>query len=416
MSLTITHTYAQGTMINGTSRGDGSAEVLKTIRNPHTGRSAAWRWSRNLGSWYVQRSRDTRANTALIEATRRALEAKGFVVHVSVDDTYRSAAEVEADRLLRQEQRVGALEAKAARKADAAENAETRARELSEGMPLGQPILVDHYSAPRLRKAYEKIEKAARESLAAHADAKMAAHRADAASHTTAVRYSAPAIRRRLERLGEELRRYERVRDGHTRTLFTDGRGVKHVETVGRAEGVERGRILREIARVKDEIGYWQGELGTAADAGAELWDARTIEVGDKIRCPAGWVTVTRVNAKSVQVAERRGRLPFDRITGVESSDGQRVRIVAGTRVVGAGSNGTSRAEDTAGGRCDECGYPARDEADALDHQQSNPSHRWAIERIAPHSTSAVSRRPVGRPVSAAGDGLTDTDCVGRDE
>ena len=56
MSLTITHTHAAGTLIDGTGRADGSAEVLKTVANPYTGRAGAWRWSRNLGSWYVARA------------------------------------------------------------------------------------------------------------------------------------------------------------------------------------------------------------------------------------------------------------------------------------------------------------------------------------------------------------------------
>lgn len=39
----------EGTLIEGTSRNDGTAEVLK---------SCGWRWSRNLGAWFVPQSRD----------------------------------------------------------------------------------------------------------------------------------------------------------------------------------------------------------------------------------------------------------------------------------------------------------------------------------------------------------------------
>ena len=146
MSLTITHTHAAGTLIDGTGRADGSAEVLKTVVNPYTGRAGAWRWSRNLGSWYVARSRDSRANTALVDATKAALEAAGFTVAVEIDDTYRSAAEAEADAVARQEDRGAVLGVKAERTATAADAAEHRARELSDVMPLGQPILVGHHS------------------------------------------------------------------------------------------------------------------------------------------------------------------------------------------------------------------------------------------------------------------------------
>ena len=41
-ALTITHPHAEGTLIDGTSRSDGSAAALKVPRR---------RWSRGLGAW-----------------------------------------------------------------------------------------------------------------------------------------------------------------------------------------------------------------------------------------------------------------------------------------------------------------------------------------------------------------------------
>ena len=271
MSLTITHTHAAGTLIDGTSRGDGSAEVLKTVVNPYTGRPGAWRWSRNLDSWYVARSRDTRANTALFDATKAALEAAGFTVDVEIDDACRPAAEVEADAVARQEDRVAALGAKAERSAGAAYAAEDRARELAARMPLGQPILVGHHSEARIRKAYANIENASRASVAAYGEAKTAEARAAAASTTTAFRYSPGVIRRRIERLEADLRRCERARDGHTRTLFTDCRGVKQVETHGAAEGAHRERVLADIARPEDQNRSWSARLQRGASGSCRV-------------------------------------------------------------------------------------------------------------------------------------------------
>ena len=39
--LTITHTPEAGTLIEGTSRGDGTAEILK---------ASGWRWGRSIGA------------------------------------------------------------------------------------------------------------------------------------------------------------------------------------------------------------------------------------------------------------------------------------------------------------------------------------------------------------------------------
>lgn len=43
-SLAITHTAAAGTILAGTCRGDGTADLVKPLR---------WRWSRKLTAWYL---------------------------------------------------------------------------------------------------------------------------------------------------------------------------------------------------------------------------------------------------------------------------------------------------------------------------------------------------------------------------
>lgn len=334
MSLIISHTHAEGTLIGGTHRGDGSAEVLKAVINPYTGRGA-WRWSRNLGSWYLPRSRYSRANMAVVAATKKALEAAGFVVAVEVDDTYRSAAQVQADAVVRQEERVAALDAKADRQVAAASAAwETEQRAVDALPPGGEPIKIGHHSERRHRKAIERAHAAMRKAIDATDAAKTACARADAAARTTAYRYSAAVVRRRIQRLEAELRRFERARDGYTRTVYVDTRGVKHVETFEAATGTQRDRLLTEIARLEDQIGYWKVELAKAANAGAQLWDAATVAAGDEIRYWGGWGTVVKVNAQSVRLAGRAGRLPFDQITAVRTATGHTVRIVNGARSI----------------------------------------------------------------------------------
>ncbi|KRQ44552.1 hypothetical protein AOT88_21520 [Mycobacteroides sp. H063] len=331
--ITISHSHAEGTLISGTSRGDGSAEVLKSMDNPYTAR-AAWRWSRNLGAWYVQRSRDARANTALIDATKTALEAKGFSVAVEIDDTYRSAAEVEADKIARQEDRVTALQAKAERKSAAAEAAWEAERRAVESLPEGgEPIHVGHHSEKRHRNAINKANKATRRAIDSSNEAAEVADRAESAAHTTEVRYAPGVIRRRIARMEAELRRHERTRDGHTRTLFTDSRGIKHVDTFEAATGAHRERVLAEITRLQDQIIYWKHELEQAAASGAQLWSADTVLVGDQVRYWSScWDTVARVSAKSIGLTQRRSRLPYDQINEIRDHQSRHVRIVDGAR------------------------------------------------------------------------------------
>jgi len=58
--LTIEHTDAEGTVLYGTARGDGSAEILKVHR---------WRWGRSIAAWYIPRSRDQAPMRARIKGT-----------------------------------------------------------------------------------------------------------------------------------------------------------------------------------------------------------------------------------------------------------------------------------------------------------------------------------------------------------
>lgn len=136
--LTITHTHETGTIIDGTCKGDGSAEVLKANR---------WRWGRSIAAWYVPHSCDNRANRHRIEATAAALREAGFEVETVIDDTTRTTAEVEAGKIARQADRVDAVEAKAERKSAAADAAwEAAKRDLGRPPEGGEPIKVGHHS------------------------------------------------------------------------------------------------------------------------------------------------------------------------------------------------------------------------------------------------------------------------------
>jgi Domain of unknown function (DUF3560) len=159
-AITLTHTPADGTLADGTSRGDTAGAVLKANR---------FRYSRNLGQWYLPHSRDKSANTWLIENTATALREAGHSVEITIDnDATRSFAEAEAERTERAEER-------AERFAGYADNASTRsdARSRSghqalDAIPMGQPILVGHHSEKRDRayrdRAFGNLDKSFREA------------------------------------------------------------------------------------------------------------------------------------------------------------------------------------------------------------------------------------------------------------
>lgn len=330
-ALTITHTHADGTLIDGTSRGDGSAEVLKAQR---------WRWARNLGCWYIQHSRDRRAKLAQIDATAAALRAVGFTVEIEIDDTYRPTAEVEADKIARQQGRVDALEAKADRKAGAAEAAWDAERAATAALPEGgEPIKVGHHSEGRHRRAVEKSWNALGKAVHSEREAAAARGRADAAAKTTDRRYQPVTVARRIDKVAAELRGLERTRDGYSRTLHTNKQaGQKFTETHEPAAGAHRERVLAEIEHTAEELAYWQGvRAQQIADGKVTPYSADVLAKGDHVFYVGQWNEVVKVNAKTVTIrsivgGSRTDRIAYAEIRGLHDSDARPVRIVDGQR------------------------------------------------------------------------------------
>lgn len=322
-AIDITHTAADGTLADGMIRGDGTYEIL---------RANGFRWFPSLGMMGIQSSRDRQPNEYKINRAARALEEAGHTVTVEIDRTHRDPAQVEADRAARQADRVAALENKADRRAadaEAAWNAEQRATAALP--PGGEPIKVGHHSEGRHRRAIDRAHNALGKAVAADREADRAASRAESAARTTELRNSPVTVANRIHKLEAEQRADQRALDGHTRTLFTDGRGVKHTEQTTAATGEYRERIIARMAERAATITYWQG-IRTAQIADGQAGDYRpdTITAGDLVKIRHhGWTPVLRTNKKTVSVqtpAPFGGRLirhtvPYPEIQGHRPAD-----------------------------------------------------------------------------------------------
>ena len=91
-TLTITHTHAEGTLIEGTAKGDKSGLILK---------ECGWARAQSTGRWYVPRSRNRDARQQQIDNTARELREFGFTVDFRIDNTPRSEAEIAAAKAAR---------------------------------------------------------------------------------------------------------------------------------------------------------------------------------------------------------------------------------------------------------------------------------------------------------------------------
>lgn len=287
--LTITHTHEAGTLIEGTVRGDGTAEVLKAQR---------WRWSRHLGAWYVPRSRDQRAKTRQIEGTAAALREAGYDVTVSIEDIARPAAQVEADKIARQDERAAALAAKAERRREQETDAWARHTAAVDRLPEGgEPIKVGHHSEQRHRRDTDRAWSTLGRSVEAAQATQEAERRATEAAATTGARYNPVTVANRIERFDARRRRLTRQLEG-----YTSGHGVYAMRHAP-ATGESRERLEALIAEVNDELDYWRGvraaqqAQGTATDFGPH-----NVSKGDIVRIRGDWRRVVRANAKSVSV------------------------------------------------------------------------------------------------------------------
>ncbi|PPF32443.1 hypothetical protein C5D04_10330 [Rathayibacter sp. AY1D2] len=289
--LTITHTPEAGTIIEGTSRGDGTAEILK---------ANGWRWGRSIGAWYVPQSRDRLPKWWTINRAATALRDAGHEVTIDADETFRPTAEVEADKTERQAARVDALDAKADRRAADADTADAAARRALDRLPEGgEPIKIGHHSENRHRNAIAKADAAMGRSVEADREATRARARADVAAGTTESRYAPGMVARRIDRLDTDIRGCTRRIEGSSHNF-----GGGYIETTAPATGAYRERLLTQRAQLEDQRDYWSAVREAQAAAGQVTIHSRdTINKGDMIKHRFGWHVVTRVNPKSVTVA-----------------------------------------------------------------------------------------------------------------
>jgi len=312
--ILITHGPGEGTLLYGTSKGDGIAAVIQPL---------GWRWSGRIACWYLPRSRDKAPNRATIDRTVAALGTAGHLADVEIDDTRRPTAEIEADRLVHESQRAAALADRAERAATTANAAHAAAREISARMPLGQPILAGHHSQRSMERAYEKIGRSWDKAFEAGAAAETAARRAETASHASGARYNPITVANRIRALEADLRRTERQLNGHTRTLYTDAAGQRAVERTNAATGEWREQLLQRQAELTDQLSYWSRVRDEQVEAGAALnLSASTVCKGDFVHVRSTWYEVVRVNPKSVTVPAALGgwtgteTIRYEKITG----------------------------------------------------------------------------------------------------
>ncbi|WP_432008803.1 DUF3560 domain-containing protein [Streptomyces bacillaris] len=304
MTIEIIHTRAEGTLVHGTRRGDASADQLKKRDYGSYGR-LAFKWSRHLGCWYLPHSRDKQADRYSIDLLAKRLRGADFEVTVTVnEEVRRSFTEAEADRTERAEARAERFEGYADNAATSSNTAHAAAKQIADGIPLGQPIIVGHHSEGRARRDAARIDTNMRRSIS---DAKRADYwqnRAEAAGRYEQHRNDPQRTLRRLEKLRAELRQQERHH----------------------ATAVEKGwdsaeRHANNVLDLKDEIAHWEQVIEEAKARGVKLWEPGDFVRGDFAFVLGSWYEVARVNPKTLSIAWNLRLAPKQVMTMEDASE-----------------------------------------------------------------------------------------------
>ncbi len=289
--ITITHTHAEATVAEGTSKGDGAGDILKING-----------FSFRYGAWRIRGSRDRMASWR-VKAAAEALRAAGFEVEVQTDDTPRPTAEVEAERGERAADRADRFAGYAENAAGRSQAAEANARRISDGIPFGQPILVGHHSEGRHRRDIARIDRGWERAAKEDRKAGHWSQRADTAEHSQQYRENIHVTLRRIGKLEADRRVILRNLAGEP------------------ADSPYRERIAPHLTQLDDQIARWKAHVEAAEADGVKVWRQTDFAKGDQVRDSFGWHPVLRVNPKSLTVPHyfiegRTRTLPYDKVIG----------------------------------------------------------------------------------------------------
>jgi hypothetical protein len=294
--ITISHNHEDGTLVYGTSKGDGVYEILK---------DHGFRWFPSIAMIGIRGSRDRMAKTWIINGAAEALRNAGHEVTVEIDNTHRDHAQVLADKAERLEDRKEALEAKAAKQFTEAQRLWDHSDRLVEHIPPGQPILIGHHSERGHRRTLERSRNAMIKGCETHRAAKQTAQRAAVAGLAHKLSERPDVTARRIEKLEADLRDIDRKLNGYERRSL-NGRGeVLYVDTHAPATGEWREGLEARRAQIQGQLDYDRQALADAvASGGHTVYSRENVKVGDIVRRSSGtWYRVTKVNKVSVSVA-----------------------------------------------------------------------------------------------------------------
>ncbi|WP_408925880.1 zeta toxin family protein [Corynebacterium sp. YSMAA1_1_F7] len=284
--IQITHTEDEGTLVQGTERGDNLSATM---------RANGFKWSRNLKAWYAPRSRDKRPNSYKISRLHQALKDQGLDVGLDVDRRMGDAQRREDRRDQRSADRIAALGEKVQRKQAAANAAwNTHFNRVDELPPDGEPIKVGHHSEKRHRRALDNAWKSLGRAVDAGKAVEDAQYRMEAAERSRRSRNRPQTVANRIEKLEKQIKK--------SRDQLNGAPAYKGGAPRAPLTGDRRVRALNAIDADMQDLNL-QRAIFEQLKADGKVVDIHDLNPGDKVKLYGEWVPVVKVNKTTASMA-----------------------------------------------------------------------------------------------------------------
>lgn len=249
------------------------------IRSKLKGAGFRWSWVQKV--WYAK------GNNGYAKTVAEELAEYGGEIGEPL-----SIEEKVERKLERADARVERFTAKAEKAEENAEAFYKEARKMSEIIPLGQPILIGHYSEGPDRRYRARIDKKYEHAHEEYEKAKYYERRAEASSNAESRIFNLGTTLRRIKKLEAEWRQYYNYIE-------------KKAEYV--RMGISEGPLSRsylehneeQMERIEHEIAYWKKVV---SDMNLKVWGPDDFKIGERITALGHPATIQKVNKKTLRV------------------------------------------------------------------------------------------------------------------
>lgn len=281
----VEHT-AEGTLVHGTTRGDrAQIDALK---------AQGFKWSRNLGAWYLPRNLRHETRDRKVAALRKALPG----AEIESDGRRQTAAERHAATLERASERAERKSNQADRLQARADDQQKRSDDYLSAIPLGQPNITDTSAGRAFAKKRAKMQELGVRGWETQKEANTAREAAERAERAARGTESPVTTRNRIKKNEARIRKLKRELEGTDLKWGVDADGNDKLGHYP-AKGERASRLRGWIAEAEDQIAFDKSRLEAS---GVKTYGKDTVAVGDMIKYGGDWYPVVKSNAKSASI------------------------------------------------------------------------------------------------------------------